>query len=491
MGLDAGEPKFVESSEVQNASKDNPVWAVVLTEVSADLRFGGFPYPDLLRRETAEIFLRTTHDKYAERFADDFGGAIKYVFTDEPRLPGKQGIPFSDTLAEAFQEDHGYDLRDKLESLMFERPDSTSVRFDYFSTVNRLWTDNFMRPIYEWCGRHNLLFTGHHWEHGWPSLNDHPQVMSSLRWMQAPGTDFLGFHFKPTSFAEQNRAFANQIELSSIGNQLGCPRLLCESCGAGGYEMALRDFKPMEDYLMATGVNLMVPHLSYQTLAGARKYDWAQTISDHSAWWDGYGLQANHVGRVLYTLAQGKPHSRVLMLNMDSTPWIYYRHEKFAPEDKNASDAFDRIKSAQIGMISQLHRAGIDFDLGDEFTMAELGEVTEDGRLRIGKAVYESVIIPPAMDNWTSTTFEGIAEYLAAGGTIYVRASRRSMWTEGRVESQRNWQGSSRHSGSNTRERFRLSPQCVQWSRLASPPSMAARCPRTCSTAAMRGLTAR
>jgi hypothetical protein len=82
------------------------------------------------------------------------------------------------------------------------------VRFDYFSTVNRLWTDNFMRPIYEWCGRHNLLFTGHHWEHGWPSLNDPPQVMSSLRWMQAPGTDFLGFQFKPTSFADQARGFA-------------------------------------------------------------------------------------------------------------------------------------------------------------------------------------------------------------------------------------------------------------------------------------------
>jgi hypothetical protein len=434
-GLDAGEPKRVDRSAVQDASQQNPVWAVVLTGVSADLRHGGFPYPDLLRRETAEIFLRTTHDKYAERFAADFGGAIKYVFTDEPRLPGKQGIPFSDQLAEAFQEDHGYDLRDKLESLMFEQPDSKAVRFDYFFTVNRLWTDNFMRPIYEWCGRHNLLFTGHHWEHGWPSLNDHPQVMSSLRWMQAPGTDLLGFHFKPTTFQDQSRGFANQMELSSIGHQLGCPRLLCESCGAGGYEMALRDFKPLEDLLMATGVNLMVPHLSYQTLAGARKYDWAQTMSDHSAWWDGYGLQANHVGRVLYTLAQGKPQGRVLMLNMDSTPWIYYRHEKFVPEDKDASDALDRIQSAQIGMISELHRAGIDFDLGDEFTMAELGKLTDDCRLRIGEAVYETIIIPPAMDNWTSATLVRIAEYLAAGGTIYA-AGEPAAYVDGRASKQ-------------------------------------------------------
>jgi hypothetical protein len=150
-GLDADEPKFVDLADVvQNASKQNPVWAVVLTEVSADLRHGGFPYPDLLRRETAEIFLRTTHDKYAERFAGDFGGAIKYVFTDEPRLPGKQGIPFSDALAEAFRSDHGYDLRDKLESLLFERPDSTAVRFDYFSTVRN--TLRLMaRPMHPLC----------------------------------------------------------------------------------------------------------------------------------------------------------------------------------------------------------------------------------------------------------------------------------------------------------------------------------------------------
>ncbi|MCL4206313.1 MAG: hypothetical protein KJ000_27845 [Pirellulaceae bacterium] len=430
-GLDAGEPKRVDRDAVRNASKENPVWAVVLTDVPADLRYGGFPYPDLLRRETAEIYLRSTHDRYAERFASDFGGAIKYVFTDEPRLPGKLGIPFSDAFAEAFRKDRGYDLHDKLESLLFDRPDSTAVRFDYFSTVNRLWTDNFMRPIYEWCGRHHLLFTGHHWEHGWPSLNDHPQVMSSLRWMQAPGTDLLGFQFKPTRFQDQARWFANQMELSSIGNQLGCPRLLCESCGAGGYEMALRDFKPLEDFLLATGVNLMVPHLSYQTLAGARKYDWAQTMSDHSAWWDGYALQANHVGRVLYTLAQGKPHHRVLMLNMDSTPWIRYRHEKFLPQGENQPDPLQPIHLAQIDTISELHRSGIDFDLGDEFSMAELGEVTDDGRLCIGQAVYETVMIPPAMDNWTSATLERIGKYLAAGGTIYA-AGQPAAYVDGR-----------------------------------------------------------
>ncbi|MFO7904063.1 MAG: hypothetical protein R6U98_15475 [Pirellulaceae bacterium] len=69
--------------------------------------------------------------------------------------------------------------------------------------------------------------------------------------------------------------------------------------------------------------------------------------------------------------------------------------------------------------------------LADEFTMAELGEVTGDGRFRIGRATYDVVLIPPAINNWTSATFERIAEYLAAGGTIY-SAGEPAVYLDGR-----------------------------------------------------------
>ncbi|MFW6106909.1 MAG: glycosyl hydrolase [bacterium] len=415
-------PRSVDEAAVQSATKTRPIWAVVVKQVPPKPQHGGFPYPDMLRQETTEIFLRVTHDRYAALFEEDFGDAIKYVFTDEPTVVGASGYPWSDYLLGEFQQEHGYDLREKVATLCFGGPESTAVRHDYYQTVGRLWIQNCFKPIYEWCDRHNLAFTGHLWEHQWPVPEKQPLVMHTYRWMQAPGTDLLGFHFFPTKFRDQALAYLNQKELSSIGNQLGRKRLLCESSGAGGYEMALRDFKPLEDFLLAAGVNVMTPHLSYQTFAGARKYDWPQTISDHSSWWDGYAIQADHVGRVAYALDQGRERNRVLVLHPCTTGWMRYQHKDFLLGDESGTNVLEEIGSAQQQFLADLHAAQIDFDLGDELTMAELGSV--DGkRLRIGKATYDAVVVPPAMENWTPATLERMGDYLEAGGFIYASKS--------------------------------------------------------------------
>ncbi len=416
-----GQPQQVEKESLQQATPRQPVWALVVRKVEARPGHGGFPYPDVLRRETADRFIEVTHDRYAGHFGNSFGETVKYVFTDEPDMPGKNGLPWSDNLLAEFRKEHGYDLRDEIGPLCFGGSGSTAVRFDYYKTVSRLWIDNFVKPIYQWCEQHDLAFTGHLWEHEWPVPQKQPLVMHTYRWMQAPGTDLLGFHFFPTKFEDQLLAYLNQKELSSIGNQLGYRKLLCESSGAGGYGMSLRQFKPLEDFLLANGVSIMTPHLSYQTLAGARKYDWPQTISDHASWWDSYDLQANHVGRVVYALAQGVEQNRLLVLHPDTSGWIYHQHENFLLGPKPEQDMLQQLKDSQCQFLGKLHSGQIDFDLGDELTMAELGSV-ENGQLRIGKAAYEAVIIPPRMDNWTTATYERMRGYLVSGGVVYACA---------------------------------------------------------------------
>ncbi|HYW80984.1 MAG TPA: hypothetical protein VE890_15495, partial [Thermoguttaceae bacterium] len=309
--------------------------------------------------------------------------------------------------------------------------ETTAVRFDYYQTVSRLWIDNFFRPIYQWCDKHHLEFTGHLWEHEWPVPAKQPVVMHTYRWMQAPGTDLLGFQFFPTKFEDQTLAYLNQKETSSVANQLGCRRIMCESCGGGGYGMALREFKPLEDFLLAGGVNVVTPHLSYQTLAGARKYDWPQTISDHSSWWDAYRLQADHVGRVGYALGQGQERNRLLVLHPCTTGWIRYQHKDFALGEQPETDRLQVIGESQQQLLADLHGGQIDFDLGDELTMAELGAV-EGNRLRIGQAIYDAVVVPPAMENWTSATLARMEQYLKAGGTVYACA-RPPAFVDGRT----------------------------------------------------------
>jgi hypothetical protein len=139
--------------------------------------------------------------------------------------------------------------------------------------------------MHDWCAAHGLLFTGHLMEHEWPSPRSQPDAMAAMRWMQAPGNDLLGFQFEPTTPADNGIYILNLKELSSLANQLGREWTLVETCGGAGYGAAFDVFKPLEDLVLAHGVNVIDPHLGHETVSGARKYDWAQTLSDHSPWW--------------------------------------------------------------------------------------------------------------------------------------------------------------------------------------------------------------
>ena len=413
----AAEGAPVAATSFQGASTTRPVLALTLRTCTGKGGFGGMPDADLLRRETTDTFLSVTHEAYARRSADLFSSTIRFVFSDEPYLSGSHaGLPLSRELLREFHKDHGYALEEHLGDLAFTQPTSSSVRFDYFWTVNRLFNQNFMRPMHDWCAAHNLLFTGHLMEHEWPSPLSHPDAMASMRWMQAPGNDLLGFQFAPTTPAENGIYLLNLKELSSLANQLSREWVMVESCGANGYDTAFERFKPCEDWLLAHGVNVMDPHLSHETVSGGRKYDWPQTLSEHSPWWDCYRNQADHVARANVVLSAGREHNRVLVLHPTTTAWLHYEHPQLQPNPTGNAE-LARLRDSQVNLLLKLSADQIDYDLGDEFILAEFAKV--DGkRLRVGDRVYDAVILPESMQNWCQSTLDLMRKFLHAGGRL-------------------------------------------------------------------------
>jgi len=392
---------------------------MVRIAASPSQRMGGFPYVDILHPEATREFLRNTHEAYAARYADDFGSVIKYVFTDEPDTRGGAGFHFTDALVEGFSTDHGYDIRERLADLGFSTESSPEVRFDFFSTVNRLFIESFARPVYEWCDKHGLRFTGHYWDHTWPSPAKQPDNMALVRWMQAPGIDLLGFQFDHRDPALSAKCLLYVKEVSSVANQLGCERTLVEGYGARGYDMSLRDFKPITDYLVANGFNLNSPHLSHVSVAGVRKYEWPQTLSDHASWWDEYRLVADHDARMTYAATRGVTRNRVLVLHPTTSAWLHHVPSSFDVNDATARDVawMGRLADSQLSLLTLLADNQIDFDLGDEFVMEELG-AAEDGKLRVGERVYDVVVLPEMMENVIAPTVELLKAYLASGGPL-------------------------------------------------------------------------
>lgn len=415
-------PDNVRLAEVPagGAGPGIPALEIVLEKVPPRLWHAGFPMADVCRAEVTRGFLDCTHERYARECAGEMGGALAYVFTDEPETgTGPLGFHGSRAFLKAFRSDHGYALESELPALVGNLPRSTAVRHDYQATLNRLFTENFARQCHDWCGEHGLRFTGHFNEHAWPLPTGSPSTMAAQRWMQTPGLDLLGFQFQPGPLSDAALWLFTVKEAASIAAQCGRGEVLCESCGGGGYDYGPQQMKPLEDFLLALGVNRLAPHLSHQTLAGARKYDWPQTISDHSPWWDAYAVQALHAGRVAAALSAGTARARTLVLNPTTTGWIHYRPECCMPPGTETDDPLETLRLDYPVFLARLYGAQVEFDLGDECVMAELASA-DAGRLRVGECVYDTVIVPAGMENMLGTTADMLETFLGSGGTVFL-----------------------------------------------------------------------
>jgi len=411
-------PRRVETEAIKGASTEHPFLALRWADAPRVSGTGGFPMNDLTRHDATATFLKVGYEPYAACFQKEFGKTIHYAFSDESHLPrSKRGFLWSELMSREFLKDHGYRLEDRLAEFCFDGEHAAAARFDYYSTVNRLYCRNFAKQIHDWCEQHHLAFTGHFYEENWADPSFHPSVMALLRWMHAPGNDYLAFQVFPENLSANLRHRFNLRELASVANQLGRAKTMVESSGAGGYSISFALFKSCEDILLAHGVNVMNPHLSHVSLAGARQYEWPQTISDHSSWYPWYHLHADHVARAAAVLSQGKEVNRVLLLQPTTSLWMYCA-PPISPLGQNpANPQLKRIYDGHMQAFLALADRQIDFDLGDETILEELGKARVR-KLMVGQRSYAVLAMPQVMENVTASTLRLLREYLANGGRI-------------------------------------------------------------------------
>ena len=379
------------------------------------------PPVDTMNPKTAQTFLDVTHEAYARHFEKEFGRSITHVFSDEPtwmmrdvRCREERSLPFTPELLNEFRADHGYNLDERIVDLFIPGEAGRVTRYDYYSTLQRIWTENFLRPISEWCEQHNLKYTGHFMEHEWPLPLNQGSTMDAMRWMQTPGIDLLAFQYNFTDPSKNDWMLLNIKEAASVARQLGRPRVLCESHGGGGHHLQFRQFKELTDWAIIHGINLINPHMSDQSITGARKFDWPQTLSDHSPWWTEYRLYTDHTARMTAAFTQGESASRTLVLHPSTSAWLH-----FIPEDVDGvfNEPLTALRHSQCSLIQQLADRQIDFDLGDELLMRDIAE-PEAGRLRVGKVCYDHLVLPRNTETWCEEMLTLMRDYLQSGGLL-------------------------------------------------------------------------
>ena len=367
---------------------------------------GGGPYVDLLYPGVTEKFLEVTLEAYRREIGDQFGKRVPGSFTDEPELYPAGGMSWTPDLPEQFEKQWGYSLIDNLASLTKEVGDWRTVRHNYYQTVLKLFIARWAKPYYEYCEKHDLEFTGHYWEHGWPGASRGPDNMAMSAWQQRPGIDTLMNQYSEGPNAQFGNIRACR-EVSSLANQLGRDRTLVEIYGAGGWDLRFEDMKRIGDWLEVLGVNTLNEHLSYITLRGARKRDHPQSFSYHEPWWEDYHVMADYFTRVTAALTQGEQINRILVLEPTTTAWMY----QGTPRLKTIGDTFSVL-------LKSLETAQVEYDLGCENTLADHGSVRGKD-LVIGERSYPVVVLPSSVENLDSPTAQLLSRFVKAGGTVY------------------------------------------------------------------------
>jgi hypothetical protein len=368
---------------------------------------------DNLNPDSVAAFIDITYEAYAEAVGGEFGKVIPGIFTDEPnfctdRIAGDVlCLPWTDTFAEVFQANRGYDLMDALPFIFIEGDKTIKARHDYWWTVSEQFTQAYSRQIGVWCDAHGLAYTGHFLlenEFGYGIVSA-GSIMPHYEYQAVPGIDMLTI---------QTRENLTVKQCTSVANQFGREFVLSELYGCSGWEMTFEDQKWSGDWQYVLGVNLRCPHLTLYSLRGCRKRDYPPSFNYNTTWWKYNAVVEDYFARVGLLTSQGRAVRDVLVLHPISTAWSMVGNGKRTGTGLEQANAFGESVNDFSRALMATH---FDFDFGDEQIMARHTRLEYDA-LWVNQAPYKAVIIPPDTQTLLESTMVLLDDFVHTGGTL-------------------------------------------------------------------------
>ncbi len=377
--------------------------------------YNGQTYLDTMNPEAVREFIKVTHEAYRKNNGGEFGKTIPGMFTDEPNYAhfywngtkGAPQYPWTGKLPEVFRKRYGYDLLEHLPELAFDVEGTSfhKIRHNYFDCITHLFVDSFMRQNGEWCEKNGIAFTGH--VNAEDTLTSQSSSVGSCmrcyEHMQAPGMDLLTSRWRVYDTAKQ---------VSSAARQFGNKWRLTETYGCTGWDFPFSGHKALGDWQAALGINLRCQHLSWYTMEGQAKRDYPAGIFYQSPWWDSYVKVEDYFARIHSVMTRGEEVRDLLVIHPVESLWIETGYGE-RPATAKLNEMF-------IDLRDSLLTANIDFDYGDEELLSRHASVTAAGGkplLRMGKATYRAVIVPP-LKTIRRSTLELLQKFRAKGGVV-------------------------------------------------------------------------
>jgi len=333
-------------------------------------------YVDVSNRAATMAFLEETHVRYRGRVGSKFGTQIPGIFTDEPKY--RNEFPWSVSIAEAWTE---YRQNPKALLALAGMPGGENDRRTYRETASRLFLQNWVRPIRDWCRSENLKLIGHisPEEDWWIESKFAGSILRLIREFSIPGCDLI-----IPAVGDREHPILNLTPTLSVSAaaQSGAPFSLCETYGASDYSLDPQTLKRIGDWLATCGINFFVPHGCFYSLDGQRRFDAPptflppMTLHKHLAEW------SDHLRRTASALGPSSAEVDVALVRPMATIFGLAETEKAQA---------DTLYQSAMEVAMALHERGIYFHWLDDEDLLEA--IPENGELRFRNACYEKLII--------------------------------------------------------------------------------------------------
>ena len=253
--------------------------------------YGALPeYINYIEADSVRVLLEEVHEKHYARYGDLFGSVIAGFFSDEPGFYNTEIFDESNFIGQRMPLPWGRELREMLEKrfgnhlgcvipyLFAENEDGAhrNVRVAYMDAVTYLFGKNFTTQVGDWCRAHGVQYIGHVVEDncGYMRLGSGVgHYFRAMKGQDMAGIDNIGYQLMPGNDVACRHTGVQDImpeffhyALGKLGASAAAldpkkrGRLMCETFGAYGWRLGVRDMKWLVDYLISQGVNYFVPH---------------------------------------------------------------------------------------------------------------------------------------------------------------------------------------------------------------------------------------
>ena len=358
-------------------------------------------YVDTLDADITKKFIEQTHVQYKMRvgFSENMPG----FFTDEPQYY-RYRTPWSLKMPAEFERAYGYSVFSVLPALFLDFEGAEELRYDYYLLCHRLFMQNFIKVIYDWCEENGCMLTGHAVEER--SLSTQMWccggVMPFYEYEHIPGVDYLGRNIDHDLATKQ---------LGSVCAQLGRKKAMSEMFGCCGWDVTPLELKRIAELQYANGVNLMCQHLYPYSERGQRKIDYPAHYSEHLPWQDSlrdFNTYFSHLG---YTLSRGEELVTTLIVHPMHSAYLHYKR-------KQDAESIRRLEDETLAISNLFSSHQIPYHWGDETMMARLAHVEGD-TLCVGRCRYRFVVIPYC-ETLDASTVALLKQYVENGGRLFI-----------------------------------------------------------------------